>query len=59
MVGSLQKWRAERGGAMFINLVLESLMVTSVGNVRRRKRATSVCGKNGGHGGEGGNWVHY
>lgn len=30
MVGSLPKWRAERGGAMFINLVLESLMVTSV-----------------------------
>lgn len=59
MVGSIQKWRVERGGAMFINLVLESLMVTSAGDVRRRKRATSVCVERWGGGRGVGIGVHY
>ena len=40
----LQKWRAARGGAMYINLVLKSLMVTSFEDVRKRKCATSARG---------------
>jgi hypothetical protein len=42
--GILQKWRAAGGGAMYINLVLKSLMVTSFEDARRRKRATSARG---------------
>ena len=42
--GILQKWGAARGGAIYINLVLKSLMVTSFEDVRKRKRATSARG---------------
>jgi hypothetical protein len=44
-MGILEKWRAERGGAMFINLVSDSLMVTSIGEVRRLKRGGSCGGE--------------
>jgi len=42
--GILQKWRVARGGAMYINLVLKSLMLTSFEEVRKRKRATGARG---------------